>query len=107
MLDKGNGLLFGNISGVPPVEVVVIGAGTVGEFAARSAIGLGANVKVFDSSITRLAKLQNNLGRTFIYIHHSAKKPNESICDDVTLPLVQFEEITDPLLSLPKQWLKI
>lgn len=62
--DKGNGLLFGNISGVPPVEVVVIGAGTVGEFAARSAIGLGANVKVFDSSITKLRKLQNNLGRT-------------------------------------------
>lgn len=62
--EKGNGLLFGNISGVPPVEVVVIGAGTVGEFAARSAIGLGANVKVFDSSITKLRKLQNNLGRT-------------------------------------------
>ncbi|RMA64465.1 alanine dehydrogenase [Ulvibacter antarcticus] len=61
---KGNGLLFGNISGVPPVEVVVLGAGTVGEFAARSAIGLGANVKVFDSSITKLRKLQNNLGRT-------------------------------------------
>lgn len=62
--EKGNGLLFGNISGVPPVEVVVIGAGTVGEFAARSAIGLGANVKVFDSSITKLRKLQNNVGRT-------------------------------------------
>jgi alanine dehydrogenase len=60
---KGNGLLFGNISGVPPVEVVVIGAGTVGEFATRSAIGLGANVKVFDSSITRLRNLQNNVGR--------------------------------------------
>lgn len=62
--EKGNGLLFGNISGVPPVEVVVIGAGTVGQFAARSAIGLGANVKVFDSSITKLRKLQNNLGQT-------------------------------------------
>ena len=61
--EKGNGLLFGNISGVPPVEVVVIGAGTVGEFATRSAIGLGANVKVFDSSITRLRNLQNNVGR--------------------------------------------
>src|SRR5690606_24737306 len=40
---EGNGLMFGNISGVPPVEVVILGAGTVGEFAARSAIGLGAN----------------------------------------------------------------
>ncbi len=60
---KGNGLLFGNISGVPPIEVVVIGAGTVGEFAVRSALGLGANVKVFDSSITKLRTIQTNVGR--------------------------------------------
>ncbi len=62
--NKGNGLMFGNISGVPPVEVVIIGAGTVGEFAARSAIGLGANVKVFDNSITKLSNIQTNLGQT-------------------------------------------
>lgn len=61
---KGNGLLFGNISGVPPIEVVVIGAGTVGQFAVRSALGLGANVKVFDSSITKLRKLQTKVGQT-------------------------------------------
>lgn len=60
---NSNGQLFGNISGVPPVEVVVIGAGTVGEFAVRSALGLGANVKVFDSSINKLRKLQTNVGR--------------------------------------------
>ncbi|MGB1308021.1 MAG: alanine dehydrogenase [Oceanihabitans sp.] len=63
-VNEGNGLLFGNISGVPPVEVVVIGAGTVGEFATRSAIGIGANVKVFDNSITKLRCLQTTLGRT-------------------------------------------
>ncbi|KAB1159347.1 alanine dehydrogenase [Tenacibaculum aiptasiae] len=55
----GNGLLLGNIGGVPPSEVVILGAGTVGEFAARSAIGLGARVKVFDNSITKLRKLQH------------------------------------------------
>jgi alanine dehydrogenase len=60
---NGNGLLFGNISGVPPIEVVIIGAGTVGEFAARSAIGLGANVKIFDNSISKLRRIQTNLGR--------------------------------------------
>lgn len=60
---EGNGLMFGNISGVPPVEVVILGAGTVGEFAARSAIGLGANVKIFDNSITKLRTIQTNLGR--------------------------------------------
>jgi len=60
-VNKGNGLLFGNISGVAPTSVVILGAGTVGEFAARSAIGLGARVKVFDNSITKLRKLQHAL----------------------------------------------
>lgn len=59
----GKGLLFGNITGVPPTEVVIIGAGTVAEFATRTAIGLGANVKVFDNSITKLRRLQNNLSQ--------------------------------------------
>lgn len=59
----GKGLLFGNITGVAPTEVVIIGAGTVAEFAARTAIGLGANVKVFDNSITKLRRLQNNLNQ--------------------------------------------
>ena len=62
--DEGNGLMFGNISGVPPVEVVILGAGTVGEFAARSALGLGANVKIFDNSVTKLRNIQTNLNRT-------------------------------------------
>ncbi|NER15614.1 alanine dehydrogenase [Spongiivirga citrea] len=60
---SGNGLMFGNISGVPPIEVVILGAGTVGEYAARSATGLGANVKVFDNSITKLRCLQTNIGK--------------------------------------------
>ncbi len=59
----GKGLLFGNITGVPPTEVVIIGAGTVGEFAAKTALGLGASVKIFDNSITKLRRLQNNLNQ--------------------------------------------
>ncbi len=59
----GKGLLFGNITGVPPTDVVIIGAGTVGEFAAKTAVGLGASVKVFDNSITKLRRLQNNLNQ--------------------------------------------
>lgn len=57
----GKGLLFGNITGVAPTDVLIIGAGTVGEFAAKTALGLGATVKVFDNSITKLRRLQNNL----------------------------------------------
>ena len=59
--NAGNGLLLGNISGVPPTSVVIFGAGTVGEYAARTAIGLGSRVKVFDNSITKLRRLQHNL----------------------------------------------
>lgn len=61
--ELGKGLLFGNITGVPPTDVVILGAGTVGEFAAKTAIGLGANIKVFDNSITKLRRLQNNLNQ--------------------------------------------
>ncbi len=59
----GKGLLLGNITGVPPTEVVIIGAGTVAEFAAKTALGLGANVKVFDNSITKLRRLQSALNQ--------------------------------------------
>lgn len=61
--DNGKGVLLGGISGVPPARVLIIGAGIVGEFAARAAFGLGASVKIFDNSIHRLMKLQNAIGR--------------------------------------------
>jgi alanine dehydrogenase len=60
--NNGVGSILGGISGISPTEVVIIGAGTVGEFAARAAIGLGATVKVFDNSTSRLRRLQNQLG---------------------------------------------
>lgn len=59
----GKGLLLGNITGVPPTDVLILGAGTVGEFAAKTALGLGASVKVFDNSITKLRSMQNNLNQ--------------------------------------------
>lgn len=62
-LHKGQGQLFGGISGVSPTEVVIIGAGTVGEFAAKSALGLGATVKVFDNNTHKLRRLQSMLGQ--------------------------------------------
>lgn len=62
-IHNGKGILLGGISGVPPVRVLIIGAGVVGEFAARTAFGLGASVKIFDNSIYRLMRLQNNIGR--------------------------------------------
>ncbi len=61
-VNGGVGAILGGISGISPTEVIIIGAGTVGEFAARAAIGLGATVKVFDNSTSRLRRLQNQLG---------------------------------------------
>lgn len=71
---KSKGLLFGNISGVKPIEVVVIGAGTVAEGAIRSAMGLGASVKVFDNSVPKLQELQHRLGT---YLHTCTIQPKE------------------------------
>ena len=59
---RGQGIMLGGITGVPPTQVVIIGAGTVGEYAARAALGLGADVRVFDNSISRLRRLQNSVG---------------------------------------------
>lgn len=61
--NKGKGVLLGGISGIPPTKVVIIGAGIVGESAARNALALGASVKIFDNDIYKLKQLQNNLGQ--------------------------------------------
>ncbi len=61
-IDGGKGVLLGGISGIPPTKVIIIGAGVVGEFATRTALALGASVKVFDNNVYSLKRLQNNLG---------------------------------------------
>lgn len=60
--NHGKGVLLGGISGIPPTKVIILGAGIVGEYAARAALALGASVKVFDNSVYRLKRLQNNVG---------------------------------------------
>lgn len=59
---NGLGVVLGGVTGVPPTKVVILGAGTVAEFAARTALGLGAEVKVFDQHLYRLRRLKHNLG---------------------------------------------
>ncbi|MGY8950436.1 MAG: alanine dehydrogenase [Flavobacteriales bacterium] len=63
-VNSGKGLMLGSITGIPPTNVVVIGAGTVGEFASRTALGLGCNVRVFDSSLSKLRRLQQLTSRS-------------------------------------------
>ncbi|MDR6158139.1 MULTISPECIES: alanine dehydrogenase [Chryseobacterium] len=57
LLALSNGLMLGGITGVRPAEVVILGAGIVGEFATKAAIGLGASVRVFDNSLSKLRRL--------------------------------------------------
>jgi alanine dehydrogenase len=67
----GKGVMLGGISGITPTEVVILGAGTAAESAVRAALGLGAQVKVFDSSVHRLNRLQNNIGqRIYTSVFH-------------------------------------
>lgn len=68
----GKGELLGGVPGIPPTEVVIIGAGTVSEYAARAAMGLGANVKIFDTSVYKLRRIQRNLGSR---VHTSVISP--------------------------------
>ena len=60
--NNGKGVLVGGISGIPPTKVVIIGAGIVGEYAARTALAMGSSVKTFDNNIYKLKRLQNNIG---------------------------------------------
>jgi alanine dehydrogenase len=61
---NGKGMVLGGITGIPPTKVVILGAGTVAEYAARTAIGLGADIKVFDRHIYRLQRLKYAVGQS-------------------------------------------
>jgi alanine dehydrogenase len=61
--NSGKGILMGGVTGITPSEVLILGAGTAGENAARTAMGMGATVKVFDRSIPRLRALKHQVGR--------------------------------------------
>lgn len=62
-VNDGKGLILGGVTGVPPTQVVIIGAGTVAEYAARTALGLGANIKIFDNHIYKLRRIKQLLGQ--------------------------------------------
>ncbi len=96
---NGKGLMLGGITGVPPTEMVIIGAGTVGEFAARTAIALGAQVKVFDSSLYRLRRLQNNVGsRVYTSVLQPAILKKAIISSDVVIGAVRSDHGRSPCL---------
>jgi alanine dehydrogenase len=97
--NNGIGMMFGGISGVPPTEVVIIGSGTVSEFAARAAIGLGAHVKVFDNSLYRLRRIQNDLGqRLFTSIIEPRQLEKALQSADVVIGALRAKEGRTPIV---------
>ncbi len=96
---NGQGILLGGISGVPPAKVVILGAGVVGEFATRAALGIGANVKIFDNNIYKLMRLQNNIGRR---LYTSSIYPdvllNEISNADVVVGAIHSESGRTPII---------
>jgi alanine dehydrogenase len=96
---EGKGLMLGGITGVPPTEIVILGAGTVGEYAARTAISLGAEVKVFDPSIYKLRRLQNNIGsRVFTSVVQPIVLEKAITTCDVAIGAIRAEDGRSPAI---------
>ncbi|MDD5508065.1 MAG: alanine dehydrogenase [Bacteroidales bacterium] len=95
----GTGCMLGGFSGIAPTEVVILGAGTVGEFAARTALGLGASVKVFDNSVYRLRRIQNSIHeRLFTSILQPGVLMSSLKRADVVIGAVHSAEGRTPLI---------
>ncbi|KAB7727088.1 alanine dehydrogenase [Rudanella paleaurantiibacter] len=60
---NGRGVILGGITGVPPTKVVILGAGTVAEYAIRAAHGMGVDIKVFDRHLYKLQRLKYAVGQ--------------------------------------------
>jgi alanine dehydrogenase len=93
-LHGGKGVMLGGITGVTPTEVLIIGANTAGEYAARAAIGLGSTVKIFDNSLHRLRRFQNLLGQrlqTSVFHPQVLMKALKSA--DVLIGAIELEDL--------------
>ncbi|MDO9511866.1 MAG: alanine dehydrogenase [Bacteroidales bacterium] len=94
----GRGSMLGGFPGVNPSEIVIIGAGTVGEYAARTALGMGAMVKVFDDNIYKLRNIQHHLGvRLFTSIIQPEVLNKSLRTADVAIGAVHSKECITPL----------
>jgi len=99
-VNSGSGLMLGGVAGVSPAEIVIIGAGIVAEYAAKAALGLGATVKIFDNSITRLRKIQEALGqRIFTNTIHPKVLTKALRRCDVLIGAVRSEGRTPTIVS--------
>ncbi|QCK14412.1 alanine dehydrogenase [Mangrovivirga cuniculi] len=109
-VNRGMGIILGGITGVPPTKVVIIGAGTVGEYAARTAIGLGAEIEVYDNQIYKLRRIKHALGQQVFTSAIDTVRLGRSLeTADVVIGAVRAEKgrnkivVTDDMVSRMKQ----
>ncbi len=109
-VNEGKGVMLGGVTGISPTEVVILGAGTAAEYAARAALGLGATVKIFDDSVKKMMELQNILGqRLYCSIYHPQVLERVLKTADVVIGTVTPEEskgkfiVTEELVKLMKK----
>ncbi len=90
----GKGVMLGGITGVTPTDVIILGANTAGEYAARAALGLGSQVKIFDNSLVRLRRFENLIGhrlQTSVFHPQVLKKALKSA--DVVIGAIELEDL--------------
>lgn len=102
----GQGIMLGGISGIPPATVVILGAGITGEYAARTALGYGAQVFVMDNDLAQLRRLENALDRRIItatanhqYLHSALQHADVVIGAAMTEGERAPCWVTDPMVS--------
>lgn len=95
----GRGYLLGGLSGIPPTQVLILGAGVVGEFATRAALGLGATVKIYDNNVYKLSRLQNNIGeRFYTSVINNRRLLNDIRTADVVVGAIHSENGRSPVI---------
>ena len=108
-VSNGKGIILGGVTGVPPTKVVIIGAGTVAEHAARAALGLGADIQIFDNHIYKLRRIKHLLGhQVYTSTINSATLSTALTEADVVIGALRFEKgksicvVTDEMVSRMK-----
>jgi len=108
--DGGQGIMLGGISGIPPATVVILGAGITAEYAARTALGYGAQVFVMDNDLAKLRHLENALDRRIITATANYQYLSSALqYADVVIGAALFEGerapvlVTEPMVASMKQ----
>jgi alanine dehydrogenase len=97
--EGGKGVMLGGISGVPPATVVILGAGVIGEWAARTALGYGAHVIVLDSELGALRALEHYLDRRITTAMASEQYLRQAVHSaDVVVGAMMSEDQRSPML---------